>query len=161
MKRDVQEIRLLLAFFLLSAVGITKLDATKKPRERHLFVQRRSPLPGSPTKLQTVEREAVDNVGFSEEQEPHKILSRVRRSVNPVQLPKVKEVRLRMLIEVWCNMRAGELNLEYTLLGVQYYVWCRFETDTLPRCNLHQEAFCFAPELVTASNFVVWSGYCG
>lgn len=100
MKREVQEIRLLLAFFLLSAVGITTLDATKKPRERHLFVQRRSPLPGSPTKLQTVEREAVDNVGFSEDQEPHKILSRVRRSVNPVQLPKVKEVRLRMLVEV-------------------------------------------------------------
>lgn len=100
MKRGVQEIRLLLTFFLLSAVEITKLDAIKKPRERHLFVQRRSPLPGSPTKLQTVEREAVDNVGSSEEQDPHKILSRVRRSVNPDLSPRVKEVRLRMLIEV-------------------------------------------------------------
>ena len=100
MKRGVQEIRLFLTFFLLSSVGITKLHAIKKPRERHLFVQRRSPLPGSPTKLQTVEREAVDNVGYREEQDPHKILSRVRRSVNPDLSPKVKEVRLRMFIKV-------------------------------------------------------------
>lgn len=100
MKRRVQEIRLLLTFFLFSTFGISKLDAIKKPRERHLFVQRRSPLPGSPTKLQTVERESVDNVGSSEEQDPHKILSRVRRSVNPDLSPRVKEVRLRMLIEV-------------------------------------------------------------
>ncbi|XP_029186888.2 sortilin-related receptor-like [Acropora millepora] len=94
MKRGVQEIRLLLTFFLFSTFGITKLDAIKKPRERHLFVQRRSPLPGSPTKLQTVEREAVDNVGSSEELDPHKILSRVRRSVNPDLSPRVKEFKL-------------------------------------------------------------------
>lgn len=94
MKRGVQEIRLFLTFFLLSSVGITKLHAIKKPRERHLFVQRRSPLPGSPTKLQTVEREIVDNVGSSEEQDPHKILSRVRRSLNPDLSPKVKEFKL-------------------------------------------------------------------
>lgn len=122
MKGDVQEIRLLLAFFLLSSVAITKLDAIKKPRERHLFVQRRSPLPGSPSKLLTVEREAVDNVGSSEEQDLHKILSRVRRSINPDRSPKVHEVRLRNIIKARRNFRAGELNLEYTLLGVQYYV---------------------------------------
>lgn len=167
MKRGVQEIRLFLTFFLLSAFGITKLDAIKKPRERHLFIQRRSPLPGSPTKLQTVERESVDNVGSSEEQDPHKILSRVRRSVNPDLSPRVKEVRLRMLIEVWCNLRAGELNLEYTLLRVQYYTCvCTCDVVSEQICfrvanYVHQEAVCFAPELATASNFVVWSDYCG
>lgn len=162
MKRGVQEIRLLLTFFLFSTFGISKLDALKKPRERHLFVQRRSPLPGSPTKLQTVERESVDNVGSSEEQDPHKILSRVRRSVNPDLSPRVKEVRLRMLIEVWCNLRAGELNLEYILLGVQYYTCvCTCDVFSKQICfrvanYVHQEAVCFAPELATASNILLF-----
>lgn len=91
----MREIIFLLAFLVFLAVGITGVDATKKPRERHLFVQRRSPLPGSPRKLLTVEREALDgNFPSSDQQDAHKILSRVRRSVNPDTSPKVNEFKL-------------------------------------------------------------------
>ena len=89
----MREIIFLLTFLLFSAVGLTQVHA-KKPRERHLFVQRQSPLPGSPRKLLTVEREAHDNFPCSDQQDAYKILSRVPRSLNPDTSPKVNEVRV-------------------------------------------------------------------
>ncbi|XP_068685724.1 uncharacterized protein [Montipora foliosa] len=93
MDRAVREIIFLLTFLLFSAVGLTQVHA-KEPRERHLFVQRQSPLPGSPRKLLTVEREAHDNFPCSDQQDAYKILSRVRRSLNPDTSPKVNEFKL-------------------------------------------------------------------
>ena len=126
MDSAVREIIFLLAFLVFLAVGITGVDATKKPRERHLFVQRRSPLPGSPRKLLTVEREALDgNFPSSDQQDAHKILSRVRRSVNPDTSPKVNEVgfdKVIQCVKVCCKLRpsANEWNFS-ALFWMQYF----------------------------------------
>lgn len=80
----------LLGCLLFSAAGIIQGDDVKEPRVGHLFVQRRSPLPGAPRKLLKVEHEPLDK--SSGDEDAHKVFSRVRRSLNPDRTPKVNTV---------------------------------------------------------------------
>lgn len=84
-----------LVCLLFSAARITQVDAIKEPRVRHLFAQKRAPLPGAPRKVFTVEREALDNNEAGGDQDVHNIFSSVRRSLNPDLRPGgVSEVGL-------------------------------------------------------------------
>lgn len=97
----MRQIFVLLVCFLFSAARITQIDAIKEPRVRHLFVQRRSPLPGTPRKVFTVEHEALDDSEASDnpaDQDVHKVFSRVRRSLNPDLRPRVNEVGPNVIV---------------------------------------------------------------
>ena len=80
-----------LAILLFQASGRVENDVAKESRERHLFVQRDTPLPGSPKKLFKIEH------GFpsrsSGGQNVHEVFHRVRRSLNPDMKPEATVVR--------------------------------------------------------------------
>lgn len=83
-----------LACLWLTLIGIIQGDTIGKSRVRHLFVQRRSPIPGSPKKLFELAHEVENKLQSSSDQNVHKLLSRVRRSLNPDMKPSVNEVRV-------------------------------------------------------------------
>lgn len=83
-----------LACLWLTLIGIIQGDTMRKSRVRHLFVQRRSPIPGSPKKLFKLAHEVENKLQSSSDQNVHKLLSRVRRSLNPDVKPSVNEVRV-------------------------------------------------------------------
>ena len=83
-----------LACLWLTLIVIIQGDTIGKSRVRHLFVQRRSPIPGSPKKLFELAHEVENKLQSSSDQNVHKLLSRVRRSLNPDMKPSVNEVRV-------------------------------------------------------------------
>lgn len=83
-----------LACLWLTLIGIIQGDTIGKSRVRHLFVQRRSPIPGSPKKLFELAHEVENKLQSSSDQSVHKLLSRVRRSLNPDMKPSVNEFKL-------------------------------------------------------------------
>ena len=92
MEKEVRASIVLLACLLFSAAGIIQADDVKEPRVRHLFVQRRSPLPGAPRKLFKVEHEGFEKSSSDQDEDAHKVFSRVRRSLNPDRKPKAHTV---------------------------------------------------------------------
>ena len=87
-----------LACLMFSAAGIIQADDVKEPRERHLFVQRQSPLPGAPRKLLKVHVEHEPLNKSSVDEDAHKVFSRVRRSLNPDRTPKVNTVSTDVVV---------------------------------------------------------------
>ena len=84
---------MLLACVSLSLIGIIQGDAIKKPRVRHLFVQRHWPLPGAPKKLFQLEHQVENKAQSSGDENVHKLFSRVRRSsTDPDMNPLFNEV---------------------------------------------------------------------
>ena len=92
MDTDVLKVFVVLVSLLFPASGSVQEDVAAMPRERHLFVQRDKPLPGSPKKLLKIENEQPSR--SSGDQNAHDLFRRVRRSLNPDMKPQVTEVRL-------------------------------------------------------------------
>ena len=88
----------LLASLLFPVSGRVRENVAKEPRERHLFVQRDTPLPGSPKKLLKIEHEMPSR--SSGDQNVHELFrrARVRRSLNPDMKPEATEVRLESVV---------------------------------------------------------------
>ena len=90
----MREIVVFLTCLLLSVIGIIQGEAIKKSGVRHLFVQRNSPLPGTPRRLFESELHQNDDKTLSSaDQNVHKLFSRVRRSLNPDMRLLINEVR--------------------------------------------------------------------
>ena len=88
----MRKIVVLLACLLLPASGRIQDDVANEPRLRHLFVQRDKPLPGSPKKLFSLQREEPSR--SSGGQNVHELFRRVRRSLNPDMKPDASVVRV-------------------------------------------------------------------
>ena len=116
MEIHLRKILVLLASLLFSATEITQGDAIKGTRARHLFVQRQSPLPGTPRKLFKLEHEALDNLQSSGDQDAHKVFSRVRRSLNPDMRPRVNEVGHVSVMNINSKLRVSKLKLQSTTM---------------------------------------------
>lgn len=119
MEIHLRKIFVLLASLLFSATEITRGDAIKGTRARHLFVQRQSPLPGTPRKLFKLEHEALDNLQSSGDQDAHKVFSRVRRSTNPDVSPRMNEVGHDVVVSVMnmnSKLRVSKLKLQSTTM---------------------------------------------
>ena len=103
-----------LVSLLFPVSGSVQEDVATVSRERHLFVQRDSPLPGSPKKLLKIENEQPSR--SSGDQNPHNLFRRVRRSLNPDMKPEATEVRLDSFVCVLkfcCKfVQAGESDLK-------------------------------------------------
>jgi len=91
MDRDVLKVFVVLVTLLFPASRGVQENVATVSRERHLFVQRDSPLPGSPKELLKIENEQPSR--SSGDQKVHDLFRRVRRSLNPDMKPEATEVR--------------------------------------------------------------------
>lgn len=97
MDTDVLKGFVVLVSLLFSASGSVQEDVATVSRERHLFVRRDSPLPGSPKKLLKIESEQPSR--SSGDQNLHDLFRRVRRSVvDPDMKPEATKVRLDSVV---------------------------------------------------------------
>ncbi|XP_068762096.1 uncharacterized protein [Montipora capricornis] len=85
MELDNQKVIFLLAFLLFSGAGTIEVEAIEESW--------RSPLSVSQRKLLMEERESFDSFPSNDQQDPQKVLPRVRRLLDPDAKPKVNEVQ--------------------------------------------------------------------
>ena len=96
MDTDALKVFVVLVSLLLPASGSVQENVATLLRERHLFVQRDSPLPGSPKELLKIESERPSR--SSGHQNVQNLFRRVRRSLNPDMKPEATEVRLESVV---------------------------------------------------------------
>ena len=100
MDTDALRVFVVLVSLLFPASGSVQEDVAKVSEERHLFVQRDSPLPGSPKELLKIESEEPSR--SSGDQKVQDLFRRVRRSLDPDMKPEATEVRLD---SVFCTLK--------------------------------------------------------
>lgn len=96
MDTDALKVLVVLVSLLFSASGSVQEHVARVSRGRHLFVQRDSPLPGSPKELLKIESEEPSR--SSGDQNVQDLFRRVRRSLNPDMKPKATVVRLDSVV---------------------------------------------------------------
>lgn len=90
------KVLIVLVSLLFAASGSVREDEATMPRERHLFVQRNTPLPGSPKELLKIEYEQPSR--SSGDQTVHDLFRRVRRSLDPDMKPEATVVRIHSVV---------------------------------------------------------------